>query len=260
MRRLARHPRLRQPAGHPLVRRLARPAPSAARIARRAALVVAMALAIVVLAGIGYFLSLGGVGDAPARARRIMTAHGVAPGELPTPPKLVAAVISVEDEHFYSNVVVNVLTGAGRAALATLHTSQDPGGSTIDQQLARKLYGRGHGLFGTLREIGLGVRLAITYTKRQILQMYLNVNYYGHGYWGVRNAAEGYFHVTPAQLTWAEASMLAGLLQAPSAYDPLTHYVLAKARQDHVLSQLVVNRYLTPRQARLAFAAPLPLA
>lgn len=206
-----------------------------------------------------YLLTLQGVGDAPARARRIMTSHTEAPGVLPAPGKLAAAVVSTEDEHFYDNVVVNVLTGAGRAALAALHTSDDPGGSTIDQQLAKQLYGRGSGVIGTLREIGLGVKLALAYTKPEILALYLNVSYYGNGYWGVRQAAEGYFRTAPSQLTWAEASMLAGLLQAPSAYDPVTHYALAKQRQAHVLAQLVVNKHLTPAQARAAYETALPL-
>lgn len=224
------------------------------------AVVLAAALGMLAAAGAGYLLTLRGVGDAPARVAQTLMAHGQPAADLPAPAKLAASVVAVEDEHFYDNVAVNVLAGAGRAALAALHTSRDPGGSTIDQQLAKQLYGRGRGLGGTLREIGLGVKLALSYTKQQILRMYLNVNYYGQGFWGVRAAAEGYFHVDPARLTWAEAAMLAGLLQAPSAYDPVTHPALAKERQRHVLSQLVVNRDLTPAQARAASAAPLPLA
>jgi penicillin-binding protein 1A len=227
-----------------------------ARIARRVLGAVAGLILVLFAAGAVYLVSLQSVGDAQARARRIMLAHGEPVGSLPTPRPLVDSVISVEDEHFNDNVVVNVLTGAGRAALAALQTSQDPGGSTIDQQLARQLYGGG----STLREIGLGVKLAVHYSKEQILQMYLNVVYYGHGYWGVERAAEGYFHSTPARLTWAEASMLAGLIQGPSAYDPLAHYALARQRQRHVLMQLVVNHYLTRAQANAMYDAGVPLS
>ncbi len=230
-----------------------------ARIARRAVAGVGGIVLLLLAAGGVYLTTLQSVGDAQQRARRIMIAHQEPVTSLPTPPRLVASVISVEDEHFYNNVVVNVLTGAGRAALAALRTSQDPGGSTIDQQLARQLYGGGHGVGSTLREIGLGVKLALDYSKQQILQMYLNVAYYGHGFWGVDQAARGYFHTTPAQLTWAEASMLAGLLQAPSAYDPLEHYALGRQRQAHVLTQLVVNHHLTHAQATAVFNAGLPL-
>ena len=97
------------------------------------------------------------------------------------------------------------------------------------------------------------------YHKAQILDMYLNAVYYGNGYWGDAAAARGYFGTTPASLDWAQAAMLAGLPQAPSAYDPLEHYALAKQRQRHVLDQLVVNHYLTRRQADAAYAEPLDL-
>jgi penicillin-binding protein 1A len=225
----------------------------------RALLVLAGLLAVVFIAGGAYLLSLRGVGDARTQVDRILTLHGAPDRSLPAPQRLIAAVVSVEDEHFYDNVVINVLAGAGRAALATLHTSQDPGGSTIGQQLAKLLYGRGSGVTATLREIGLGVKLALDYSKAQILAMYLNAAYYGHGYWGVEEASRGYFGVAPAALSWSQAAMLGGLLQAPSAYDPLTDLPLAKERQRHVLDQLVVNHHLTATQANPAYAASLSL-
>ena len=82
----------------------------------------------------------------------------------------------------------------------------------------------------TLREIGLGVKLSLEYPKAQVLNMYLNAVYYGHGYWGDVAAAHGYFGTAPNDLDWAQAAMLAGLPQAPSACDPLEHYTLAKKR------------------------------
>lgn len=107
--------------------------------------------------------------------------------------------------------------GAGRAAVAALGTSGDPGGSTIAQQLAKQLYPHGGGIVGTLEEVGLGVKLSLAYSHEQVLSMYLNSIYYGHGFWGVAAAARGYFGVSPRRLTWGEASLLAGLPQAPSA-------------------------------------------
>jgi penicillin-binding protein 1A len=223
-------------------------------------LVLAGGLLALALAGTIYVLTLPSVSSAPARVRAILAQHGEATAPLPAPPRLVAAVVSTEDEHFYDNVVINVLTGVGRAALAALQAEGDPGGSTIQQQLAKTLYGRHQSVLGTLREIGLGVKLAVTYSRKQILRMYLNTVYYGNGYWGVLAAARGYFHTPPADLSWGEAAMLAGLLQAPSLYDPEVNFGLARIRQQHVLSQLVVNHYLSRAQARLAFAAGLPLA
>ena len=89
--------------------------------------------------------------------------------------------------------------------------------------------------------------------------MYLNAIYYGNGYWGDVAAARGYFGKDPGALDWAQAAMLAGLPQAPSAYDPLEHYSLAKLRQRHVLAQLVVNKAITEAQADAAYRQPLGL-
>ena len=232
---------------------------SGRRLALRIVVALVAVVALLFAVGLAYLAILPSVGDAPQRVDRILALHhGTAGGPGP-PAKLGASVVAVEDEHFYSNFAVNVIDGAGRAAIATLHTDQDPGGSTIDQQLAKQLYPHGSGLFGTLKEIGLGVKLALEYSKRQILAMYLNAVYFGHGYWGDVAAARGYFGVGPGGLDWAQAALLAGLPQAPSDYDPLAHLAVAKLRQRHVLSRLVVNHDLTAAQANAAYAEPLGL-
>jgi penicillin-binding protein 1A len=211
------------------------------------------------IAAVVYLLTLPGVGDAEARVEAILAAEGGRAMSLPPPARLAAAVVSTEDENFYANPAFDVAAGAGRAGLAALGTAEDPGGSTISQQLAKRLYPHGGGLFGTLEGIGLGVKLSLAYSHDQVLSMYLNSVYYGNGCWGDRAAAEGYFGTSPRRLTWAEAAMLAGLPQAPSAYDPLTHPSLARSRQRHVLDQLVANGHLTPAAANRAFREPLPL-
>ena len=219
---------------------------------------VCLAASIVVLgiaAGI-YLYSLPGVGDAEARAGAILAAHAGTPGAMPPPARLSKAVVAVEDENFYSNVAVDILAGAGRAALAVLQRSGDPGGSTIGQQLAKTLYPHDGGLGGTLEEIGLAVKLSLHYSKDRILNMYLNSVYFGHGYWGDVAAARGYFGASPRRLSWGQASLLAGLPQAPSAYDPERHPKLARDRQLHVLDQLVDNGDLTQAQAGAAAREP----
>ena len=138
-------------------------------------------------------------------------------------------------------------------------TKRRPGGSTIAQQLAKQLYPHSQGLGGTLFEIGLGVKLSVSFSKPQILSMYLNSIYYGNGYWGDESAARGYFGTDPYHLTWSQAAMLAGLPQAPSAYNPLQHLALAKQRQRHVLDRLAANHILTSQQANTAYHAPLHL-
>lgn len=232
------------------------------RVGRRALQVLMALLAVFLVlltAGAIYVATLPGVADAPARVQQILTTHHGTYGRPPVPAKLGDAVVSVEDEHFYDNFLVNVIDGVGRAAVATLHTQSDPGGSTIQQQLAKLLYGHGTGWSSTLREIGLGIRLSLHYSKPQILNLYLNAVYFGNSYYGYVAAAHGYFGVTPQRLDWAQAALLAGLPQAPSAYDPLRHYALAKQRQEHVLDQLVVNHHLTPAEAAAAYRQPLGL-
>lgn len=209
--------------------------------------------------GYVYLLTLPGVGDAAQRAERILREHGGIPVGLPPPAKLAAATVSVEDENFYSSAFADVLKGVGRATLASLETSEDPGGSTIAQQLAKRLYPHGGGLAGTLEEIGLGVKLSLHYSHAQVLAMYLDSIYYGNSYWGAVAAARGYFDTSVRALTWGEASMLAGLPQAPSAYDPVDHLALARERQRHVLDQLVVNGHLSVAEANRTFDEPLPL-
>lgn len=208
------------------------------------------------IAGGIYMTSLPGVGDAEARVRAILAAHDDTPSAMPPPARLGEAVVAVEDENFYSNVALDILDGAGRAALALVQRGGDPGGSTIGQQLAKTLYPHGGGLGGTLEEIGLAVKLSLHYSKAQILNMYLNSVYYGHGYWGDVAAACGYFGVSPRRLSWGQASLLAGLPQAPSAYDPERHPRLARRRQLHVLDQLVDNGDLSHAQADAALRQP----
>ena len=238
-------------------------APQPQRRRRRVVLVggvVLLALLMIALsAGTLYELRLPSVVDAPARVAAIVSADHGTLGRLPPPPRLAAAVVAVEDRRFYGNAVVNVFYGAARAGLAMLRGSGDQGGSTISQQLAKRLYGTGGGLGATLKQVGLGVKLSTSFSRQQVLAMYLNAGYYGNGSWGDVAAARGYFGVAPDKLDWAEAAMLAGLLQAPSAYDPLQHYALAKERQRHVLDRLVANHDLTARQADLAYHEPLPL-
>ncbi len=79
--------------------------------------------------------------------------------------------------------------------------------------------------------------------------MYAQVAYFGHGFYGLRDAACGYFNTAPQNLSWSQASLLAGLPQAPSDYDPLTYPQLASQRQHHVLDRLVAVGALTVAQA-----------
>src|SRR5260370_75848 len=132
-----------------------------------------------------------------------------------------------------------------------------PGGRTTAQPLAKMLYTpNGPGVASVAEQVALAVKLNFPYTKPQILQMYAAVAYSGQDYYGRGTASCGYFAVPPARLTWTQAALLAGLVQAPSAYDPLTHSVLAREREAHVLGRLVATGALTAAQARAALAQP----
>jgi penicillin-binding protein 1A len=89
--------------------------------------------------------------------------------------------------------------------------------------------------------------------------MYLDTVYFGHGYYGLTRAAEGYFGVAPSGLSWTQATMLAGLVQAPTAYDPLVHLSAARTRQTHVIDRLVATGHLTRAEAKTVTAEPLNL-
>ena len=103
----------------------------------------------------------------------------------------------------------------------------------------------------------MAFRLDQRFSKQQILAMYLDAAYFGDGAYGIVSASRHYFGVDPDQLSWAQASLLAGLVQAPSNYDPHGHFGLARQRQAHVLARLVATRHLTSRQAAAVWNEPL---
>ena len=136
----------------------------------------------------------------------------------------------------------------------------DQGGATLYQQLAKMLYTPGRSGAGVQAEqIILGIKLDLTYSKAQILRLYADIAYFGRGYYGLAQASCGYFGVPPAGLTWPQAALLAGLVQAPSADNPVTHFTVARAREAHVLGRLVATGTLTEAQAARAYRAPLHL-
>jgi membrane peptidoglycan carboxypeptidase len=233
---------VRPPAPHP-------PGPSRGRrLLRRtaAAGLVGVFLALVLCAAT--WLATPGVGDARERVDALLAAHGAPAltGELPE--RVAAAVLATEDSRFADHVGID-WRGALRAPWGVL-TGQDLGGSTLDQQLAKNLYEDGEAdTLARLNSVVLAVKLDAHWSKEDLLRMYLDMAYFGHGFHGVTAASEGYFGLAPGQLSWSQASLLAGLLQAPSAYDPLEHPERAAARQAHVVDRLVAVGTLTRAEA-----------
>ena len=206
--------------------------------------------AILVVSAVWFYASLPGVGDAPARVARIDRLHGGRPVAVAVSAKVAQAIVAAEDERFFSHGAVDFVA-LGRVALnAVTAGSVDAGGSTITQQLAKTLYvDDPESTGGRFRAVGLAYKLESRYSKSQILDMYLNAIYFGHGFYGVQRAAQGYFGRSVDALSWDQASLLAGLPQAPSAYDPIAHLRRARARQRDVLRQLVARHILRTTSA-----------
>jgi membrane peptidoglycan carboxypeptidase len=179
-----------------------------------------------------------GVADAGQRVAARLDASGGAPSTGEVPERIAAALLATEDSRFGSHPGID-WRGALRAPLGVV-AGRDMGGSTIQQQLARVLYEDGATDTGArARSVVLAVKLDRDWSDEQLLRMYLDSVYFGHGFHGVQAAAEGYFGLAPDELDWAQATVLVGLVQAPSAYDPFQHPERAAARQAHVLDRLV---------------------
>lgn len=177
-------------------------------------------------------------------------------------PMLASAVVATEDERFYRHHGIDIVGVIRALPYDVTHLSFAQGASTITEQVAKVLYlgGNDHSPWRKLEDAAVALKLEARYSKPEILDAYLNSAYFGEGAVGVRAASERYFRVPPLRLTIAQASLLAGLVQAPSAYDPLRHPGAARTRQIDVLRSLVRTGVLTERQAAQVLARPLRLS
>ncbi len=175
-------------------------------------------------------------------------------------PYLIDATISSEDATYWSHLGIEPIAIARGVAINFGGTGSS-GGSTITQQLVRALYPEeiGFDISATrkFREALAAVALEQNFSKEDILTMYLNQIYYGQRSYGIEAAAQTFFSKHASELTLGEASLLAGLPQAPSFYDPTVRFEIAKKRQSYVLDQMVKYGYITRAEADAAFAEPL---
>ncbi len=248
------------PAGPPGGRALGRAA--APRLPRwlRRVLIAILALALVgVLAFATLLLVTPSVSTAPSLAEAFDQAHGAAYPGPPVPSRFADSLVATEDHRFYSEPGFDPFA-IGRVIVGRVTGQPDQGGATLYQQLAKMLYTPGQaGVSVEVEQIILGIKLDLSYSKPQIMRLYAGVAYFGHGYYGLAEASCGYFGVTPAGLTWPQAALLAGLVQAPTADNPIAHYTVARAREAHVLGRLAATGRLTAAQAATAYRAPLHL-
>jgi penicillin-binding protein 1A len=198
------------------------------------------------------------VAGAPSLVTAIDRAHHAMPVAADPSWRVSQAIVAAEDAGFANNPGIDV--GGFVRALWGWTTGVDKGGSTITEQLAKVIYTGGRtGITDQVAQVALALKLDGHYTKPAVLSMYLSAIYFGNGYYGVLAASEGYFGLLPGQLSWAQASLLAGLPWAPSLLDPLDHLALARSRQAYVLDRLVATGALSRAQAEAAAAAPLGL-
>ncbi len=210
----------------------------------------------------------------PKLATKVLSVDGRLIGEFYTerrivvpyeriPKRLIQAFIAAEDKKFFDHHGIDYL-GMANAVLqkVTGQSKKLRGASTITQQLAKSLLISAEG-FGSgtersikrkVREALLASRLESNLNKEEILWLYLNQVYLGHGAYGVQAAAENYFRKDVQELTLAEMSVLAGLPQAPSRYSPFIAPTAARARQVYVLERMLKDGYITAAERTEALA------
>ncbi|MDX1991681.1 MAG: transglycosylase domain-containing protein [bacterium] len=175
------------------------------------------------------------------------------------------ALIATEDANFYSHPGVDIV-GVVRALWINVRGGEIlAGGSTITQQVARNLLldpqqRAERTLQRKLKEMILAVRLQNAYSKDEVLALYLNQSYFGNLAYGIEAGARAYFGKSAGELSLAECALLAGLVQNPAFYDPLSQLEQAEARQEIVLGLMVNQGYLTQAEAAAAKADALQLA
>lgn len=160
------------------------------------------------------------------------------------------AVIAVEDHRFYDHGPVDFIAIC-RAFYTNLKNKElQEGGSTITQQVAKNIiFSQEQTWTRKLGEIFAAYDLEKNYTKNQIFEIYVNTAYFGEGYYGIYEASHRYYKKEPKDLTLDEASMLAGIPNAPSIYSPNVNINLAKKRQAHVIKKMQEYGYISQEQS-----------
>ncbi len=174
------------------------------------------------------------------------------------PKALTQAVIAVEDTRFLEHPGLDVV-GIGRAAWTNLRKGgRFQGASTITQQLARALFLSPERTYTRkIKELVLAIKMEWVLTKDQILEMYLNQIYFGHGAYGIAAATLTYFDKSVTELSLPEAAFLAGLPKAPNTYSPFRNPDLAKSRKELVLHRMVEAKFITKEDAQTAIETVL---
>ena len=201
----------------------------------------------------------------PQQVSKIISADGVVVKKLYThkrdmvnishiPVHLRNALFAMEDRDFYSHSGISI-KGTIRAIIVdvlTLSTRQ--GASTITQQLARNMYnsiGFKKTITRKIKELITAIKIEQTYTKTEILELYLNSIYFGHGNYGVQSASIYYFNKNVKELTLDESAILIGLLPAPARYSPISHPTRSIKRRNLVLNIMNSEGYISEKELNI---------
>jgi penicillin-binding protein 1A len=178
-----------------------------------------------------------------------------------TPQLMIDAFVAVEDEHFFEHKGVDYV-GIARATWENLRAGEiKQGASTITQQVCRSLLlSPEKTLERKIKEAILAQQIESRFSKEEILHLYLNEIYFGHGAYGVEAAAQSYLNKSVGDLSLAEIALLVGLPQAPSRYNPYRNPAAALKRRRHVLKRMVDVGKIDKTTARVAADEPLKLA
>lgn len=162
----------------------------------------------------------------------------------------INAIVAVEDRRFYKHNGVDIIGIARAFASNVKEKTLSEGGSCITQQLAKNMYFiNDNTLSRKIAEIFISVELEKKLSKKEILELYFNVIYYGSGYYSIYDASMGYFDKLPSKISDYEATLLAGIPNAPSVYSLKNNPDLAKQRQKTVVNAMVDMKYLTEIEA-----------
>lgn len=170
------------------------------------------------------------------------------------PKELQQAIIATEDRRFYEHGALDVI-GISRAIIVNTTSGETmEGGSTISQQVVKNVFLSHERTFTRkAQELVLAFLLEHYYSKDEILEIYVNTAYFGANATGIYEASQVYYGLKPERLRLSHATMLAGLVQAPSYYNPLENYEAARKRQKTVLALMVEQGYISHRAAENAY-------
>ena len=177
------------------------------------------------------------------------------------PDHMINAVVAVEDSRFWQHKGIDYLAIMRAVVKDIIHVGLKEGGSTITQQLAKVVFLTSEKTFKRkLREAALAIKIEKNLDKKEILELYLNKIYFGHGAYGVEMASKIYFGKSVRDITLPEAALIAGLIKAPSIYSPFNDLSKARNRQHIVLSRMEEEGYIKQAEKEKALKAPLLLS